>query len=205
MDRASCLELVSFDKAGERILNDGVYSLILDEVQSELEGRAPTIEQVKEDLRYNPNHLDEYLRLNRTHHVSCVDVGEITANSKSSAIEKESISKLNQNLSELRAFERFSETASPSVVGMWVGSLVVLLIFAAHNVLAIYTTLYQTRMVSVIISYLIWVGLGVGLHSVLVKRHNRSHEEYKTTLSCVVDLLREGKREGWLDEKQLFG
>ena len=181
--------LTDLDKAAERISNDGLYGLILDDILADESEERIAVGRIREILSSSQKYLDEYRRLNKEHGVSNIDVTPIDTYSLNGA-EKEIAEKFNDQLEKLKELENFSSVGSSLGYGMWVGSVTVLVIFALHNIFAMFTEGYRNYPALIYGLYAAVCVTGVFINAWFVKRHNNHHEKFKKIYADTVELYK---------------
>ncbi len=171
--------LLSLDTTARQIAEEEPYRQLLDDLERRAGEPKPSHDELRALLAADPGLLREYRRINRELGRSSIHLAELAARPDDSAECLGLKRRINDGADRLRAIERFSAPASGSVVGIWVGSAVVLLVFCVHNVLAIYTDLYESAGRVVYGAYLALVGLGVAAHWLVVRRHDDGHARFR--------------------------
>jgi len=191
--------------AARRITTDGLYTPLLERIEADSGDPEPSQEKIVELLRGNDTYLEDYRRLNREHGISNIDVAEISLPADADARRRRLADDLNRQLARLRPLERFAAPASIPVYGLWVGSAVVLVVFAAHNVFALFTSGYRDYPLLVYGSYLLLTVAGAVLTVRLAGGHNRRHAHYRQLHAAVATLLEQALAGGLLDSAEIFG
>ena len=159
-------------------------------------------DKIQELLSSKSEYLEEYRRINNTHGVSNIDVAPLTPTSGGASTKL--IDEVNTKLAELRQLEKFAFGASALSYGMWVGSAVVLLIFAVHNVFAMFTEGYHNYPAVIYALYGAFCIAGIIINAWFVKRHKQKHESYIKLHDAIIESLQLAMAEGLVDQNSLY-
>ena len=192
-------------RAASRIKNDGLYALLLAEIirDQALDGKSE--DEIEAALARHPGYLDEYCRLNQEQHISNIDIPELKTSGEESGAQIRLKNQINGNISRLKELETCSAPASPGVIGIWIGSAAVLLVFAVHNIAAIFTKAYQEYPWLIYGLYVFMILIGALAHRAFVKSHNRRYRDYAVLHEQTAGLLEEAFESGALKQEELFG
>lgn len=191
-------------RAARLIRDDGLFSLLFDDMKRAAAAEDLSVSQLAEMLDRGGQHLDEYLRLCRDNDLSTIDI----VAPENDATDSEEISRakasLAESLSAAKALERFALPCRHGLMAMWTGFAGVLVIFLAHNVFAIWTEAYSTAPALVYGTFFAIIALTVLVHLRIVKSRNRQHSTFIAALQDTESSVRRGLEEGWLSEGEIF-
>ncbi len=196
--------LTSLSRAAKRILNDGLYALLLESMKAEIGNTDLDIHKVTGVLKGYPGYLDEYRRLNRQSGVSNIDVVELKVHPEQEKTRDRIAKEINFKISLLKELEKYSSSANSLVYGLWVGSAAVLIIFAAHNLFAMLTSGYQDYPIFIYALYALFLIGSVAVHALMMKNHNRRHRGFDKLYKETEMLLEKTLDNGHFEPGELF-
>jgi len=196
--------LLSPHKAAAQILSDELYSHLLAQIEEQLGRGDLEVDQVADALLQETGRLEEYRRLNRENGISSIHLVRLDIGPGDSSQCREWKEALNRHGDDLRATERFSARASTAIYGIWSGFIVVLLIFLTHNIVAIYSNLYDTMAMVVYLMYSTVVIGGAAATALLIRRHNLRHDSFEAKRKAVEEIAGRAVESGCLEQVELY-
>ena len=196
--------LSNLERTASRILDLDLYSFLKKDILSHLGTTEPTVEQVVELLEKEPRFLDEYGRLNRDNDISNIDLAVLPLSEEDSPACRQTKQQLNRLRDELIALEKFSGRPSWVMYSIWIGFGIILLLFLAHNIYAIYTDLYSSAPTLVFGSYALITAAGVGIVFWMMRRHQTLQRRFRNAESRFEKLSQQAIQEGCIHRTDLF-
>ncbi|OHE12353.1 MAG: hypothetical protein A2525_00850 [Sulfurimonas sp. RIFOXYD12_FULL_36_11] len=184
--------MVNIEKVSNQILNDGLYNTLLFEIKEKLSLQNITPIMIENLLRKDPSLIQEYKEINRQSELSSIQVKELTIHKidtyKIIKIKKE----INQNVQILKNLENFETDSKSSAYSIWIGSVGVMVIFMAHNVIALFSELYTSDSLLVyglfaLILFFTYIG-----YIKIKKNHDAQHEIFKKVYVRTQNMIEDG-------------
>ena len=170
--------MVNIKKVAYQIKFDGMYNTVLNEIEESLNKVNLTVEEIEEILIEKEHYLWEYKELNRYGELSSVHAKNLDIKEDDKDEVKVFKSNLNKNVQTLRNIENFEVNSKNSAYSIWVGSVGVMVIFMAHNVIALFSEIYTTHGSYVYTGYAIVLGLTYWAYRKVKDNHERQHLNY---------------------------
>ncbi|MCK5788426.1 MAG: hypothetical protein KAH32_05485 [Chlamydiia bacterium] len=184
--------MINIKKVANQIKFDGMYNTVYIEVQDELKNEDPSVEEIEKLITSKEYYIWEYKELNRYGELSSVHAKKLDIKED----EEESLSayktKLNEEVQQLRNLEMFEVDSKNSAYSIWIGSVGVMVIFMAHNIIALFSEYYTTHGTWVYILYAAILGLTYWAYRKAKSNHENQHTKYKTLLTDTRKMVKDG-------------
>lgn len=184
--------MVNIKKVAHQIKFDGMYNTVYIEVQEELNNENPTVDEIEELISYKEYYIWEYKELNRYGELTSVQVKKLDLKKDEDESVKSFKQKLNDEVQKLRNLEMFEVNSKNSAYSIWIGSVGVMIIFMAHNLIALFSELYTTHSVLVYSSYTIILSATYWAYKKAKQNHENQHSKYTLLLSNTRKMVKEG-------------
>ena len=151
--------MVNIEKVSHQILNDALYNTLLFEIKERLFVQNITPKMVENILKEDSSLIDEYKEINRQSELSSIHVKKLEIKESD---EKDVVTlktEINKNLQILKNLENFETDSKESAYSIWIGSAGVMVVFIAHNIIALFSELYRTHTMLVYIFFLLILSL----------------------------------------------
>lgn len=184
--------MVNIEKVSNQILNDGLYNTLLFEIKEKLSVQDVTPMMIETLLRAEPSLIQEYKEINRQSELSSIQVKELSIH-KSDTYQITKIKKeINQNIQVLKNLENFETDSKNSAYSIWIGSVGVMVIFMAHNVIALFSELYATHNLLVYGSFALILFFTYVGYVKIKKNHDSQHEIFKKVYVRTQKMIEDG-------------
>ena len=170
--------MVNIKKISHEILNDGLYNTLLFEMSEELNNKNPTKNELEKLLETNQAYIAEYKEINRHSELSSVHVKELIVDEKDDKEVANIKKEINKNVQELKNLESFEVDSKNSAYSIWIGSGGVMVLFMTHNVIALFTELYNTHHNLVYLGYAFILFLTYQAYKKMKIAHENKHTIY---------------------------
>lgn len=184
--------MINIKKVAYQLKYDGMYNTIYIEIKEALNNEDPSLEEIQELISKDEYYIWEYKELNRYGEVSSVHAKTLHINDSEDDKIKEFKTKLNSNVQELRNLENFEVDSKNSAYSIWIGSIGVMVIFMAHNIIALFSELYTTHADIVYISYTIILIATYWGYKKAKQNHEKQHQVYKVLHSNTREMIKQG-------------
>ena len=197
--------MINIKKVAYQIKFDGMYNTIYIEVQDELNNQNPTLEEIEELLHNNNEYyIWEYKNLNRYGELSSVHAKELKTKEDDTDKIKEFKADLNAKVLKLRQLENFEVDSKNSAYSIWIGSVGVMVIFMAHNIVALFSDLYNTHGTYVYISFAIITWLTYWSYRKTKQNHENQHIKYTALHKETRAMIKEGLENNYFSYDEFF-
>ena len=194
--------MINIKKVAHQLKYDGMYNTVLIEIEEELKNEEPTIEEIEELITKNEYYINEYKELNRYGELSSVHAKKLVVNEDDE--QKEFKTKLNENVQQLKNLENFEVDSKNSAYSIWIGSAGVMVVFMAHNIVALFSELYHTHGGLVYSSFAIIMGLTYWAYRKMKNNHEEQHERYKVLHKETRAMIKEGLEKNYFTHEEFF-
>jgi len=184
--------MVNIKKVANQIKFDGMYNTVYIEVQEELKNENPTVEEIEELITKKEYYIWEYKELNRYGELTSVHAKKLSINDNEEEIKKSFKEKLNDYVQQLRNLEMFEVDSKNSAYSIWIGSVGVMVIFMAHNLIALFSEYYTTHSTLVYIGYAGILGFTYWAYKKAKQNHENQHAKYKVLLDDTRKMVKDG-------------
>ncbi|MDD3442264.1 MAG: hypothetical protein PHW89_03265 [Sulfurimonas denitrificans] len=196
--------MVNIQKVSNQILNDALYNTLLFEIKEKLSLQDITPVMVENLLREEPSLLTEYKEINRQSELSSIQVKELVINKNDTykiiKIKKE----INQNIQILKNLENFETDSKNSAYPIWIGSVGVMVIFMAHNVIALFSELYSTHSLLVYGSFALILFFTYFGYIKIKKNHDSQHQLFKKIYVTTQRMIKDGLKASNMDDDEVY-
>ncbi len=196
--------MINIKKVAHQLKFDGMYNTVYIEVQEELKSEDPSVEMIEELITNNEYYVNEYKELNRYGELSSVHAKELIIDENESDEIKTFKAALNDNVQQLRNLENFEVDSKNSAYSIWIGSAGVMIIFMAHNIVALFSELYHTHGGLVYGSFAIILGLTYWAYRKVKLNHEEQHKRYKLLHKETRAMIKEGLEKGYFSHEEFF-
>ncbi|MEA3330713.1 MAG: hypothetical protein U9Q29_03360 [Campylobacterota bacterium] len=197
--------MINIKKVAYQIKFDGMYNTIYNEVQEELNNQNPTLEEIESLLHNNSEYyIWEYKNLNRYGELSSVHAKELEIKEDDSQKIKEFKEDLNSKVLKLRQLENFEVDSKNSAYSIWIGSVGVMVIFMAHNIVALFSDLYNTHGTYVYISFAIILAFTYWSYAKVKQNHENQHLKYTALHTDTRAMIKEGLENSYFTYDEFF-
>ena len=196
--------MINIKKVAHQLKFDGMYNTVYIEVQEELKSEDPSVEMIEELITNNEYYVNEYKELNRYGELSSVHAKELIIDENESDEMKTFKAALNDNVQQLRNLENFEVDSKNSAYSIWIGSAGVMIIFMAHNIVALFSELYHTHGGLVYGSFAIILGLTYWAYRKVKLNHEEQHKRYKLLHKETRAMIKEGLEKGYFSHEEFF-
>ena len=171
--------MVNIKKVAHQIKYDGMYNTIYIEVQDALKNENPSLDEIEKLIQNNEYYIWEYKELNRYGELSSVHAKKLEIKESDDSDVKSFKEKLNENTQKMRNLEMFEVDSKNSAYSIWIGSMGVMVIFMAHNIIALFSELYTTHGSLVYTFYALILGITYWAYKKAKQNHENQHINYK--------------------------
>ncbi len=196
--------MVNIKKVAHQLKFDGMYNTIYIEVQEALKNENPTVEEIEKLITQKEYYIWEYKELNRYGELSSVHAQKLTIADSEEDEVKRFKTDLNEKVQELKNLENFEVDSKNSAYSIWIGSVGVMVIFMAHNIIALFSELYTTHGTLVYISYAIILGLTYWGYKRAKQNHEDQHAKYKVLLSNTREHIKTGLNKEYFTYEEFY-
>lgn len=184
--------MVNIEKVSHQILNDALYNTLLFEIQERLFEKKITPKMIEELLKEDLLLINEYKEINRQSELSSIHVKELSIrendNKEAASLKLE----INKNIQILKNLENFETDSKESAYSIWIGSVGVMVIFIAHNVIALFSELYATHAALVYMFYALILGLTYLGYVKIKINHDNQYLVFQKIHASTKEMLRNG-------------
>ena len=196
--------MVNVKKISHQILDDGLYNTILFEMCEELDKKNPTPSEIENLLNTNTSYIKEYKEINRHSEISSIQIKELTLNDKDSTDAKDNKKLINENIQQLKNLENFEVDSSNSAYSIWIGSVGVMILFMAHNIIALFSELYTTHSIMVYALYSIVLVLTYIVYKKIKQNHELQHSKYQEIYTYTKEQIQKGLEKSYFTYNELY-
>lgn len=184
--------MVNIEKVSHQILNDALYNTLLFEIQERLFEKNITPKMIEKLLQEDLSLIDEYKEINRHSELSSIHVKELTIKEHDNKEATSLKAEINKNIQILKNLENFETDSKESAYSIWIGSVGVMIIFIAHNVIALFSELYTTDAALVYIFYAFILGLTYLGYVKMKINHDNRHLVFQKVHASTKEMIRNG-------------
>lgn len=194
--------MVNIQKVSNQILNDGLYNTLLFEIKEKLFSKDITPLMIESVLRSEPSLMGEYKEINRQSELSSIQIKELIAKEDDMPEVAQRKEEINNNVQILKNLENFEGDSKNSAYPIWIGSVGVMILFMAHNVIALFSELYTTHENAVYLFFGIVLLLTYFGYIKIKNNHDAQHAIFTTTYIKTKEMIENGlKREDFLPQE----
>jgi cbb3-type cytochrome oxidase subunit 3 len=196
--------MVNIKKVAHQIKFDGMYNTVYIEVQEELNDENPTVEKIEELLLSKEYYIWEYKELNRYGELTSVHAKKLDIKEDEEESSKVFKQKLNDEVQQLRNLEMFEVNSKNSAYSIWIGSVGVMVIFMAHNIIALFSELYTTHSTLVYTMYAAIMGLTYWAYKKAKQNHENQHAKYTVLLDDARKMVKDGLNNKYFSYNEFY-
>lgn len=184
--------MINIKKVAYQIKFDGMYNTVYNELQEELDNLDPTVQEIESLITKTEYYISEYKELNRYGELSSVHAKNLEIDNNEESEVKIFKKKLNEKVQILRNIENFEVDSKNSAYSIWIGSVGVMVIFMAHNIIALFSEIYTTHGNLVYIGYGVVMALTYWAYRKTKNNHENQHVKYKILHKETRGLIKQG-------------
>lgn len=196
--------MINIKKVAHQLKHDGMYNTIYIEVQEKLDDEDPTLQEIEGLITRDEYYINEYKELNRYGELSSVHAKRLNIDDEQSEEIRTFKTVLNENVQQLRNLENFEVDSKNSAYSIWIGSVGVMVIFMAHNIVALFSELYHTHGYWVYGSFAIIMGGTYWAYRKVKDNHEGQHKRYKALHKETRAMIKEGLEKGYFTHEEFF-
>jgi len=203
--------MINIKKATHLIKTDGLFSLIYDDMLKDTNKKNLSEREIASLLRNHPPkekeeniYLKEFKRLNKENKVSNIQVNEVIILDTDSEKVKQTKAELNSSIQMLKFIEKFEVDPEEKLYYIFTGSFAVGLIFVVHNIVSLYTKLYDTARYVIFGSYFTIVVTAIFVTIHLGRKYKISHAQFKVYYARTQELIDSAIQNKSIREEDLF-
>lgn len=171
--------MINIKKVAYQIKFDGMYNTVLNEIEEEFNNENLTVDEIENILNEKEYYIGEYKELNRYGELSSVHAKNLDMKDTDDTDTKSFKTKLNEKVQILRNIENFEVDSKNSAYSIWIGSVGVMVIFMAHNIIALFSEIYTTHGTFVYVGYGAILALTYWAYRKVKDNHENQHVKYK--------------------------
>ncbi|MDD2652218.1 MAG: hypothetical protein PHX44_04120 [Sulfurimonas sp.] len=184
--------MVNIQKVSNQILNDSLYNTLLFEIKEKLFAHEITPLMIEDILKKEPSLLSEYKEINRQSELSSIQIKELVVKAGDTPQAAQRKREINENVQILKNLENFEGDSKNSAYPIWIGSIGVMVVFMAHNIIALFSDLYTTHESAVYISFCIVLWLTYFGYIKVKNNHDAQHKVFAATYTKTKTMIEEG-------------
>lgn len=188
--------MVNIQKVSNQILNDSLYNTLLFEIKEKLFAQEVTPLMIESILRNEPSLLGEYKEINRQSELSSIQIRELAVKESDTPQIAQRKREINEGVQILKNLENFEGDSKNNAYPIWIGSVGVMVIFMAHNIIALFSELYTTHESAVYFSFGIVLGLTYLGYVKVRNNHDAQHKVFMTTYTKTKEMIEDGLQNG---------
>lgn len=196
--------MINIQKVSNQILNDGLYNTLLFEIKEKLFSQNITPLMIEELLKKEPSLLCEYKEINRQSELSSIQVKELLVKKSDTSEIAQRKREINENIQVLKNLENFEGDSKNSAYPIWIGSIGVMIIFMAHNIIALFSELYTTHESVVYLFFGVILLLTYFGYVKIKNNHDIKHRIFTATHVKTKKMIEDGLEKGDFSHKEIF-
>lgn len=196
--------MVNMEKVSHQILNDALYNTLLFEIKERLYAQSITPIIIENLLNEDLSLIDEYKEINRQSELSSIHVKKLEIKESD---EKDVVAlktDINKNLQILKNLENFETDSKESAYSIWIGSVGVMVIFIAHNVIALFSELYTTHAALVYMFFVLILGLTYLGYIKMKINHDNQHLIFQKIYTSTKEMLKIGLKDSLFTYDEVY-
>ena len=199
--------MIDLQKVSKQLKDECLYNTIYYEIQEELGQniKDPSYEQIENLLENNKKYIQDYKDVNRYSELSSIQALELNINEEDDKTCQEVKSEINEKVEKLKALENFSVDSTYSAYEIWIGSAGVMVIFMTHNIIALFSELYNTHGTYVYLSFSIILGLTFWGYIKIKKNHEKQHNLYNILYEKTQNIIETAFSNKYITKVELYG
>ncbi len=196
--------MVNIKKVAKLIKLDGMYNTIYTEVQDKLNNEDPSLEEIEKLIQKDEYFIWEYKELNRYGELSSVHAKKLDIKDDEPKEVQEFKNYLNEETQKLRNLEMFEVDSKNSAYSIWIGSFGVMVIFMAHNLIALFSEYYTTHSTLVYIGYALILATTYWAYKKAKNNHENQYAKYKVLLKDTRALVKSGLERNYFTFNEFY-
>ncbi len=196
--------MVNIQKVSNQILNDGLYNTLLFEIKEKLFSQEVTPLMIEGILRKEPSLLGEYKEINRQSELSSIQIKELEVKESDTPQIAQRKREINESVQILKNLENFEGDSKNSAYPIWIGSIGVMVLFMAHNIIALFSDLYTTHESAVYLSYGIVMWLTYLGYIKVKNNHDAQHAVFAATYTKTKEMIEYGLLRGDFLHQEIY-
>ncbi|MFA5233509.1 MAG: hypothetical protein WC390_03840 [Sulfurimonas sp.] len=196
--------MVNIQKVSNQILNDSLYNTLLFEIKEKLFAQNITPVMIEALLSEDLSLLSEYKEINRQSELSSIQIKKLLAQEGEAAEVTQKKREINENIQTLKNLENFEGDSKNSAYPIWIGSAGVMILFMAHNIIALFSELYATHEAEVYIFYGIVLLLTYFSYVKVKSNHDVQHAVFAATYTKTKEMIEEGLRASHFSRDEIY-
>ena len=196
--------MINIKKVAHQIKFDGMYNTVLNEIEEKFHNANLTVQEIENILKDNEYFVSEYKELNRYGELSSVHAKKLDINDSDDEQIKLFKKKLNKNVQTLKNIENFEVDSKNSAYSIWIGSVGVMVIFMAHNIIALFSEYYTTHGSFVYIGYSFVLAVTYWAYRKAKDNHENQHTRYKIIHKETRALIKEGLEKNYFTYDKFY-
>lgn len=199
--------MIDTSKVSKQIKDDCLYNTILFEIQEELNENKKdfSYEEIEKVLIKNKKYIQDYKDINRYSELSSIQALELKIHQDDDKNCKEMKHEINEKVGKLKALENFSVDSTYSAYEIWIGSAGVMVIFMTHNIIALFSELYNTHGTYVYLSFSLILGLTFWSYLKIKKNHEKQHSLYNKLYEKTQKIIDTAFSNQYITKEELYG
>ena len=189
--------MVNIEKVSLQILDDALYNTLLFEIKEKLSNQNITPQIVKEMLKSSPWLLDEYKEINAQSEQSSIHVKFLQISKDDIPEVAKAKEQINNSVQTLKNLENFERDSKGSAYPIWIGSVGVITIFMAHNIIALFSELYTTHDKGVYLFFASLLGITYLAYIKIKNNHDRQHKIFTTTYTKTQEMINDALQKSY--------
>lgn len=197
--------MLNLQKVSRQILNDSLYNTLLFEIKEKLFAQEITPLAIEEFLRREPSLLSEYKEINRQSELSSIQIKELIVKEDDSLEVVQMKKEINENVQILKNLENFEGDSKNSAYPIWIGSVGVMILFMAHNIIALFSDLYTTHESTVYLFFSAVLLLTYFAYIKIKSNHDAQHAVFAKTYAKTKEMLERGVERKYFSTHEIYG
>lgn len=196
--------MLNLQKVSNQILNDSLYNTLLFEIKEKLFTKEITPLAIEEFLKREPLLLNEYKEINRQSELSSIQIKELMTKEDDSLEVVRIKKEINENVQILKNLENFEGDSKNSAYPIWIGSIGVMIIFMAHNVIALFSDLYTTHESTVYLFFGAVLLLTYFAYIKIKNNHDAQHAVFAKIYTKTKKMIEEGVKKKYFSQNEIY-
>lgn len=196
--------MIDIKKVAKQIKDDSLYNTIYYEVKEKLKIDTPSYEEIEILLKDDEYFLQEYRDINRYSELSSIHANKLEILENEQNESKKLKKSINENIQKLKNLENFSVDSKGSAYEIWIGSAGVMVVFMVHNIIALFTELYNTHGTLIYAIFILVLFVTYYAYKKVKDNHEKQHVSYKKLYSFTETLINEAFKNNYIKRNELY-
>lgn len=196
--------MIDLQKVSKQIKDDFLYNTILYEMHEEL-GKDISYVQIEKLLSSDAKYIQEFKDINRYSELSSIQALELEISQNDEKPCQDVKKDINEKVGKLKALENFSVDSTYSAYEIWIGSAGVMVIFMTHNIIALFSELYNTHGIYVYTAFAAILGLTFWGYVKIKKNHEKQHSLYNILYEKTQNIIDNAFSKHYITKVELYG